>query len=375
MKLCRCLVNAAAAAVFVFAPAGFAQEFRGKIQGLVTDSTEAAIAGATVTLANVNTGVKTIRQTNEIGRYIFDYVNPGAYAITVESAGFSKFTQENIQVQTLADITVNATLRPGALQESIVVKESPVEVQFNSSHNSMTINTELANKLPRFDRNPFKLALLNPAVVNTRGEVLPYHSWAANSIELGGGTNLKNDLQVDGSPIGLGHKATYTPNTDAVQEVIVAQNSVDAESGHSGGGIISMTLKSGTNQWHGSVFFLSRNPSLNALADRTTRVKTAARNNMWGGTLGNPIRKNKVFNFFSWEQWRPREPVNYIATVPTPLERTGDFPSPSTSIAAFAPSSILRPPFSTPPTTRPRASPSQATSSRRAASIHYRLKS
>jgi hypothetical protein len=325
MKLRRSLVMAAVIAAFLCAPAAFAQEFRGKIQGLVTDSTEAAIAGATVTLANVNTGVKTIRQTNEIGRYIFDYVNPGSYAITVESAGFGKFIQENIQVQTLADITVNATLRPGALQESIVVKESPVEVQFNSSHNSMTINTELANKLPRFDRNPFKLALLNPAVVNTRGEVLPYHSWAANSIELGGGTNLKNDLQVDGSPIGLGHKATYTPNTDAVQEVIVAQNSVDAESGHSGGGIISMTLKSGTNQWHGSAFFLSRNPALNALADRTTRVKTAARNNMWGGTLGNPIRKNKVFNFFSWEQWRPREPVNYIATVPTPLERAGDF--------------------------------------------------
>ena len=103
----------------------------------------------------------------------------------------------------------------------------------------------MAAEIPRIDRNPFKLTLLAPSAVNTRGEMMPYHSWAANSVDLGGGTNLKNDLQVDGSPIGLGHKNSYPPNTDAVQEVVVSQNSVDAESGHSAGGLISMTLKSG----------------------------------------------------------------------------------------------------------------------------------
>lgn len=302
-----------------------AQEFRARVQGIITDTSEAAIVGASVTLTNTQTGVVTVRQTNETGRYIFDYVNPGFYTVAVAAAGFGKFIQENLQVQSRGDVTVNAVLRPGAVQESIVVEDSPVAVQFNTSHNALTVDTKLANELPRFDRNPFKLTLLNPAVVNTRTEVLPYHSWAANSIELGGGTNLKNDLQVDGSPIGLGHKATYTPNTDAVQEVIVSQNSVDAESGHSAGGVVTMTTKSGTNQWHGSAFYLGRNPSLNALADRTTRVKAAARNNMWGGTLGNPVIRNKIFNFFSWEQWRPREPLNYIVTLPTALERTGDF--------------------------------------------------
>src|SRR4051794_1729856 len=92
---------------------------------------------------------------------------------------------------------------------------------------------------PRLDRNPFKLTLLEPAAINTRGEMQPFNSWAANSVDLGGGTNLKNDLLLDGAPIGIGHKNAYPPNQDAVQETIVSQNSVAADAGHSAGGIIS----------------------------------------------------------------------------------------------------------------------------------------
>ena len=82
------------------------------------------------------------------------------------------------------------------------------------------------------------MGLVDPSAINTRGEILPYNSWAPNSVDLGGGTNLQNNLEVDGSPIGLGHKATVVPNTDDVQEVVVSTNSVDAESGHSAGGTI-----------------------------------------------------------------------------------------------------------------------------------------
>ena len=154
---------------------------------------------------------------------------------------------------------------------------------------------------------------------------MPFHSWAANSVDLGGGTNLKNDLQVDGSPIGIGHKNSYPPNTDAVQEVVVSTNSVDAESGHSAGGLISMTLKSGTNEWHGSTFYLGRYPWLNAMADRTRNTRIATRQHMYGGTLGNPVIKNKLFSFFSFENWKVGNPQTYARTVPTPLERQGDF--------------------------------------------------
>lgn len=295
------------------------------MQGTITDQTQAVIGGATVTLLNVATGVKVVRKSSETGLYLFDFVDPGTYTVTVEAAGFTKFIQENIPVQMRGDVTVNATLSPGAVQESITVSEAPVAVQFNSTNKDFTLDSKMAQEIPRVDRNPFKLTLLAPSAVNTRGEMQPYHSWAANSVDLGGGTNLKNDLQVDGSPIGLGHKNSYPPNTDAVQEVVVSQNSVDAESGHSAGGLISMTLKSGTNEWHGTGFYLGRYPWLNAQADRTRFTKNATRQHMYGGTLGNAVIKNKLFNFFSLERWNVGYPGSYVATVPTALERGGDF--------------------------------------------------
>ncbi len=312
--------------VGLLATAGFAQEFRGRIQGIVTDSSQAVIPGASVTLTNVSTAVKTVRQTNEAGLYRFDNVDPGPYTITVEASGFSRFLQENVQVRSQGDITVNATLTPGQITETVTITASPVEVQFNQTNVTLTIDTKLAEEVPRLDRNPFKLSLLNPAAVETRrGEMNPYNSWAANSMELGGGTDKKNDLEVDGSPIGVGHKASYTPNTDSIQEVNVQQNAVDAEMGHSAGGTISMTLKSGTNDYHGTLFYLGRQPRLNAVTNRTTLVKSAEKRNMWGGTIGHPIIKSKLFNFFSYEQWKPRTPGPTLLTVPTALEQQGDF--------------------------------------------------
>ena len=229
-------------------PRLFPKATAAECRALLPIKAKAVIAGATVTLLNVGTGVQTVHQTRETGLYVFDLVDPGTYTLTVESPGFSKFVQEKITVQMRGDVTVDAVLKPGSVQESITVTEAPVAVQFNSSNKDFTLDSKMAAEIPRIDRNPFKLTLLAPSAVNTRGEMMPYHSWAANSVDLGGGTNLKNDLQVDGSPIGLGHKNSYPPNTDAVQEVVVSQNSVDAESGHSAGGLISMTLKSGNQR-------------------------------------------------------------------------------------------------------------------------------
>ncbi|MFN7994392.1 MAG: carboxypeptidase-like regulatory domain-containing protein [Bryobacteraceae bacterium] len=314
-----------AMALALFAASCLAQDYRGRIEGLVTDESKAVIAGASVTLANVNTGVRVVRQTSDTGLYLFDLIDPGTYTVTVEATGFTKYIQENIVVQTRGDITVNAMLKPGAVQESITVNEAPAAVEFNSANKDLTIDSKMAAEIPRFDRNPFKLTLIAPSAVNTRGEMMPYHSWAANSVDLGGGTNLKNDLQVDGMPIGMGHKNTTPPNTDAVQEVIVSTNSVDAESGHSAGGLITMTTKAGTNDFHGSAFYLGRYPWLNAEADRTTFSENSQRQNMFGGTFGNPIKKNKLFNFFSIEDWRVGYPNSYVRTVPTALEAQGDF--------------------------------------------------
>src|SRR3984893_10829787 len=240
------------------------QTFRGQVRGLVSDQTGAVVPGATVTLSNTKTGINSTKPTDSAGLYIFDFVEPGTYTVAVDMTGFGKFTQENIAVQAGGDVTVNPVLNPGALGQSIMVSEAPPAVEFNSSNQQLTIDTKLANDTPRIDRNPFKLTLLEPAAINTRGEMQPFNSWAANSVDLGGGTNLRNDLLVDGNPIGIGHKASYTPHQDGVQESVVAQNSVDAASGHSAGGVISLTTKSGTNEWHGSAFYLGRYPWLSA---------------------------------------------------------------------------------------------------------------
>jgi hypothetical protein len=302
-----------------------AQTYRGRVEGIVTDESNAVVAGATVTLRNINTGVKVTRETSATGLYLFDNVDPGTYAVTVLATGFRQFTQENILVQSGGDVTVNAPLKVGSVQNELTVTAAPIEVEFNSSNKDLVVDTKMAAEVPRLDRNPFKLTLLAPSAINTRGEMQPYHSWSMNSVDLGGGTNLANDLQVDGSPIGLGHKGSYPPNTDAVQEVIVSQNSVDAEVGHSAGGLISMTTKAGTNEWHGTGFYLGRYPWLSAEADRTRFSLNSQRQHMMGFTLGNPILKNKLFNFSSLEYWKVSYPNSYVNTVPTSLEQQGDF--------------------------------------------------
>src|SRR5579883_1786938 len=302
-----------------------AQEYRARIQGVVTDPSQSAVPNATVTLLNTKTGVQTVRKTSDTGLYVFDLVDPGTYTLTVEAPGFGKFVQENIGAEMRADITVNAQLKAGAVQESVTVSATPTSVEFNSSSQDQTIDSTMAQETPRYDRNPFKLSLLAPEAINTRGEVLPFLSWSANSVDLGGDTNLKNDLQVDGSPVGLGHKFSYPPNMDDVQETTISQNGVDAEYGHSAGGVINITTKSGTNQWHGDVMYLGRYPWANAIYDRTTGATISTRQNMFGGTLGNPIIKDKLFNFASVEIWKVGNPTNFVTTVPTAAQAAGDF--------------------------------------------------
>ena len=302
------------------------QDFRAHLQGAVTDSSKAGIADASVTLFNINTGVKMAAVTNDAGLYRFDYVDPGTYTLTVEHPGFNKFSQENFQIQAQGDVTINATLAVGAVQETVTVASSPVEVQFNNTNVTLTIDTKLADELPRFERNPFKLSLLDPSTVEQRrGEMNPYNSYAPNSVEMGGLTDLKNELQIDGSPIGIAYKAAWVPNTDSVQESNIQKNAVDASVGHSAGGTLSIATKSGTNEFHGVVSWLQRNPTLSAVTDRTTNTFTAARNNVYGGALGNPIIKNKLFSFFSYEAQRLRTPSVSLWTVPTAAERAGDF--------------------------------------------------
>ncbi len=305
-----------------------AQDYRARVQGNVLDQTQAAVTGAKVTLTNQNTGVELSRLTDSSGRFLFDYVAPGTYTIRMEMAGFSPFSQENITVLTRGDVTVNGTLSVGGITQTVNVSESVVALEFNTSTMSQTVTGKMLQDLPILARNPFTLVLLDPAVVNRYSTVAyrnPFYMQAANGVDVGGATGGRNDILLDGVPIGVDSRGSYSPSMDSVQEVSIQQNSVDAEFGFSAGGNMSVSMKSGTNEYHGTGYYFGRNPALNALANRYTRSENLVRQHIGGGTIGGPIFKNKLFTFFSYERWSKTEPREGTRTLPTDLERTGDF--------------------------------------------------
>src|SRR5260370_10411321 len=239
-----------------------AQDYRGRIQGAVRDSSQAVIAGATVTLLNANTGVSTVRQTNETGRYIFDLVEPGSYSVAVESPGFAKFVQTNVPLAARGDITVDAMLKTGDVRETVTVAAEASRVQFTTSKLETTVDTKLSQELPQLYRSPFVLATLDPSVLkdDTNTEYNPFNSWGPGRMSVGGGANFSNDLQVDGSRVGISVKTGYVPTPDMIHKVNVSQNTVDAEFGHGSRSAVSIVPKAGTNQIHGSGYYYGRYP-------------------------------------------------------------------------------------------------------------------
>jgi hypothetical protein len=331
MKASKCLTLLASllfcvTLILLTADTTSAQEYRGRLQGLVTDPSDAVVVGATVILRNANTGVQTTRTTDTTGRYLFDLIEPGMYTVTVGMEGFKRFLQENILVENRGDITVNATLQLGGVAETITISESPVSVKFNTSSMDLTMDNTMVRNLPLVFRNPFMLAYLNPALVSTFwSKPNPFHMWSPTTMEVGGTQERTGDVLVDGMPVMVGPKSSYAPTMDATTEVTVQQNSVDAEYGHSSGGVLNVSMKSGTNEVHGTAYYFGRNPKLNAVTNPLTRAQNLVRNHIWGGTVGHPLIKNRVFNFFAYEGWRQRMPYSAGLRMMTDLERQGDF--------------------------------------------------
>ncbi len=317
----------AALVLTTLAAAAGAQDVRARLQGLVADSGGGVLPGVSVVLTNDGTGVASTRTTNIDGRYLFDFVESGTYTLSADLTGFKTAVQKNIRVQQRGDITVDVKLEIGGIEETVTVTETPVAVQFNTATRDLTIEQEMVRDLPSATRNPLQLAMLDPTTLN-RGstiETQPYHHRTANEMDLGGGTKYRNDVLLDGTPLTAGNKLGYTPPMDAVSEYTLQTNSVDAEFGHSAGGIAIVTMKSGTNDLKGSAYFFGRDPSLNAESDRALHRHND--NPYWnaGATLGLPLKQNKVFLFAAFDRIENTQSSAGTYTLPTALERQGDF--------------------------------------------------
>jgi len=313
------------------------QDYRGKVQGLIADDNGAAVPGAQVTLHNINNGVEATRQSNDDGRYVFDFVEPGEYSVLVEKSGFKKAIQEHVLVRVRGDISVDIKLAVGVMQETVTVEAPPVAVQFGSSSTLLTVENKVIDQLPIRGRNPYNVATLDPTVSpgtgSTSNENRPYHHAYASDIDVGGQTTRANDVLLDGVPLVSSYKSSYTPALDAVQEVTFQKNAIDSEYGYSAGGVIVLNMKAGTNTFHGTGIANFRNPRFNALTDPTIKRTVGADETnfrgtnmkVYGGTIGGPIIKNKLFTFTSYEHWNDAQPLPFTLTVPTQAERNGDF--------------------------------------------------
>jgi hypothetical protein len=305
-----------------------AQESRGTVRGVVSDPTHAVVPGAQVTLRNIATDVDRVAKADSSGFYVFDKVIPGTYSVTVEAAGFQKFVQQNVVVQTMGDVTVNTVLTLGAVSQTVEVTAAVSQVEFNTSNMSVTVQESDLKNFPVLARNPFTLAMVDAGVVNQYWDIehrLPFYMWSDGGMDIGGPTGGKNEQIIDGTRTDMTSRGSYNAPMDAVQEVVVQHNIPDAEHGFSAGGAINISMKSGTNQIHGTAYGIWRQPSFNALANRITRDPNIVKQNIYGFTVGNPIIKNKLFNFFVYEKWYATQPYSLEETMPTAAERAGDF--------------------------------------------------
>jgi hypothetical protein len=310
--------------------AALGQFLQGTIDGNVTDSSQAALVGARVVVTEQNTGFQRETATNAAGVYTLPELPPGTYTVTISSQGFQPHTRTGVVVTVQTTTRVDATLAIGALNASVTVSEEAALLQTDRADVRFEIGGQSLNNLPvPIGRNYQMLFVTLPGVSPPQSA----HSFAVNPTRAlafsvnGGNTNI-NDTRVDGAGTRCFNSTDviqYVPAMEAIQTVSMASNSFDADQS-TGGGAVSVTIKSGTNAIHGSLFEDHADRSLEAyqwLADRT-KPKLPFINNQFGGTIGGPIKKDKLFYFLSYEGMRLVQGNAVAAEVPTAAMKAGN---------------------------------------------------
>ncbi len=315
-----------------------AQSYYGGLRGTVVDPNGGAIANARVKIADQGTGAVRTTLSGTEGAFVFSEVVPGTYTVEVESPGFKKFSGKDVAVGTQQQISLDFKLEVGAVTESIMVTESvPLLENANASQGQVLDNQKVV-ELPNLGRNPFMLSKLVENVIpvgNPAYNRMEDQS-GSSSISISGGPVRGNNYLIDGVPItDATNRAIIIPSLEAIQEVKIQANTYDAEMARTGGGMFNTLMKSGTNDYHGSLYgHLRRNAwDANSFFNNAAGIPQSPQpNDTWGVSFGGPVRvpklyngRNKTFFYLAFEHYDDTQSASTLFAAPTALEKTGDF--------------------------------------------------
>lgn len=331
------------------ATTAFAQN--AQVTGRVTDQTGAIVPGAAVSATNQQTGLARETVANSDGYFTILYLPPGTYNIAVKQAGFKSVERTNVILNVDQVARLDFTLETGAVTDAVTItSEAPLLNRENAAVGTVVEN-KLVETLPLNGRSYTQLVTLIPGSVANPG------SRAKDAVQLNGQRLSQTTYLIDGmdnnSPIGFeggvtGSSQAVIPSIDAIQEFRVEGSNYSAEYGRSSGGVVNVAIKSGTNNLHGTLFEFFRNDALDAtdfFANRSGLKKGPFRFNQFGGTLGGPIVKNKLFVFGSYQGTFSRQKRTVITTVPTAQMKQGIFPFPVYDPLTFSATTFSRQPF------------------------------
>lgn len=306
-----------------------AQSTYGSITGAVTDPSGAAIADAQVVLTNLGTAEKRTQSTGADGLYSFPNLFPGRYKVEVEKTGFKHFTRPEVVVEVNQSARIDVTLQVGEVTQTVEVSGETPLFQSETSSLGQVVEARKTNELPLNGRNIFNLTTVAPSVVpqgNSYGTPVGKNPFDFANFQVGGSFANQSAEYLDGQPLNIGYinLPLILPTQDSISEFKVQYNNLGPDWGKFSGGVINLSTKSGTNQWHGSAYEFLRNKVLNAnefFANKAGIKRPPFTQNQFGATIGGAAIKDKLFGFFSWESFRLRQGTVFTTTVPTLAER------------------------------------------------------
>jgi outer membrane receptor protein involved in Fe transport len=319
--------------LFLTVVAALGQVDTGTITGTITDSQGARVGSATITFLDVASGITIRTQAESSGEYASPPLRPGDYRVTAEAQGFKTESRAGLTLRVQDRLRVDFTMSPGAVSENIEVNSELPQIQSETSSLGQVIMSRQITELPLNGRDYTQLATLSTGVVRTssgtNGNSGGSSTGGQNSFVANGTRGTLNNFLLDGIDNNSNDNGglVLRTNVDAIQEFKIQTNSYSAEFGRSGGAVVNAIIKSGTNNYHGTVFEFFRNAALDArdYFEDPTQKKASFKQNQFGGTFGGPVIKNKLFFFGDYQGTRIRNPSVSVSKVPLLPERTGDF--------------------------------------------------